>query len=804
MAELSRQFRLDLDGSCNPECVVQGDHYRFTILTPEMVRMEYSEDGEFEDAPTQVVWNRNFDKPKFTVTDAEDRLEISTKAFHLVYNKKEFTPNNLYIDVKCAYTNYGGRWLFGATEYGNPPREHNLKGTARTLDRIDGPAKLDFGLLDTSGRTFFNDSESLIVDQDGWVHPRKKGVVDYYYLGYGRNYFKAIHDFYKLSGAVPMLPKYVLGNWWSRYWKYTEQSYMELLNRFESMDVPFSVVVMDMDWHIVDVPEEYGRGWTGYTWNKDFFPDPKRFMDWLHEHNYKITLNLHPADGVMPFEDAYEDMAKELGVNIENKDPVHFDVTSIEFLEAYFKYLHHPNEEMGVDFWWMDWQQGKNCAVEGLDPLWMLNHYHVLDLARDGKRGVLLSRYGGLGSHRYPIGFSGDAVVTWKSLEFQPYFTATASNVGYTWWSHDIGGHMGGYKDNELVVRWMQFGIFSPINRLHSNCNPFCGKEPWRYPEPYCGIMVDILKQRHQLVPYIYTLNYRCHNDLVPVIIPTYYYYPDAEETYTYKNQYFFGSELMVCPITSPTHKDTSMASVKAWIPAGLWTDLYTGFVYHGGANGKRVVLNRTIDKEPVLGRAGGIVPMAAHIQGENSLDNAENMEVVIFPGASGSFDLFEDEGDGQEYLNGKCAFTRMNLDWSDEGAEFRLKPEGDLSVLPENRGWKLIFRGFNQISDVETNIPCEKSYCAETRSMVLTFPKAPAGQEIRVVLKGENLVYDNHDLKERAFELLDQMQIENNLKRDLYQYFVSADDPVSVLSSISAMNLETSVLNALVEILVC
>lgn len=802
MAELSKRFQLNLDGSCNPDCVVSGDHYRFTVLTPEMVRMEYSEDGQFEDAPTQVVWNRNFDKPEFTVTDVEGRLEISTKAFHLVYNKKEFTPNNLYIDVKCAYTNYGGRWLFGATEYGNPPREHNLKGTARTLDRIDGPTKLDFGLLDTSGRTFFDDSESLLIDPDGWVRPRKKGVVDFYYLGYGRNYFKAIHDFYQLSGAVPMLPKYVLGNWWSRYWKYTEQSYMELLSRFEAMDVPFSVVVMDMDWHIVDVPEEYGRGWTGYTWNKDFFPDPKRFMDWLHEHNYKITLNLHPADGVMPFEDAYEDMAKELGVNMENKDPVHFDVTSVEFLEAYFKYLHHPNEEMGVDFWWMDWQQGKNCAVEGLDPLWMLNHYHVLDLERDGKRGVLLSRYGGLGSHRYPIGFSGDAVVTWDSLAFQPYFTATASNVGYTWWSHDIGGHMGGYKDNELVVRWMQFGIFSPINRLHSNCNPFCGKEPWRYPEPYCGIMVDILKTRHQLVPYLYTMNYRCHTDLVPVIIPTYYYYPDAEETYVYTNQYFFGSELMVCPITSPTDKETLRASVNAWIPAGLWTDLFTGFVYNGGKHGKRAVLNRTIDREPVLGRAGGIVPMAAHIPGNNSLDNPKDMEVVIFPGADGSFDLFEDEGDGREYLEGKCAFTAMKLDWSGEKAVFSLKTSGDLSVLPETRRWKLIFRGFNDTDEIEADQAFEKAYDADTRSIVLTFEEGPAAQEICVTLKG-GLVYDGHDLKERAFELLDSMQIENNLKRDLYQYFVSGDDPASVVSSITAMDLKRPVVDALTEILV-
>ena len=374
MEKLDPRFKLNLNGKCNPDCVVQGEKYRFTVLTPQMLRMEYAEDGVFEDRPTQVVWNRNFDKPEFTVLDKPGMLEISTDYFHLVYNKKEFTKNNLYIDIKCDYTNYGGRWLFGETMYGNPPREHNLKGTARTLDRINGATELEFGLVDSSGRAFFNDSESLILDEDGWVIPRKEGVVDYYYFGYGRDYYKAIKDFYQLSGPIPMLPRFALGNWWSRYWKYTEKTYKELIERFEREDIPFSIGVMDMDWHLVDIPKKYGIGWTGYTWNKDFFPDPKGFMDWLHEHNLKITLNLHPADGVRAYEEPYEEMAKALGVDYHKGDTINFDITNLAFLDAYFKYLHHPNEENGVDFWWMDWQQGKNSFVKGLDPLWLLNH----------------------------------------------------------------------------------------------------------------------------------------------------------------------------------------------------------------------------------------------------------------------------------------------------------------------------------------------------------------------------------------------------------------------------------------------
>ncbi|MBQ8231596.1 MAG: DUF5110 domain-containing protein [Lachnospiraceae bacterium] len=804
MNKLPEHFRLNLNGVADPRSIVQGKNYRFTVLTSQMLRMEYSEDGIFEDRPTQVVWNRNFTVPEFTVNDRPDCLEIDTEYFHLVYDKKEFGPNHLYIDVKYAFTNYGGRWYYGRTEYGDPPRKHNLKGTARTLDRCDGDrylgsnlleqidqslrVDLGFGLCDTSGRTFFEDGNSSTIDEDGWLHPRKKGCIDTYFLGYGRDYFKAIHDFYMLSGPIPMLPKYALGNWWSRYWKYTEESYKELLTDFEKRNIPFSVVIMDMDWHLVDIPTRFGRGWTGYTWNKEYFPDPERFLNWLHEHNYRVALNLHPADGVRAFEEQYPEMAKALGVNPESEYPVRFDFTNIEFVRAYFDYLHHPHEEQGVDFWWMDWQQGNISAVEGLDPLWMLNHYHHYDLRRDGKRGIMASRYGGLGSHRYPIGFSGDVHTTWESIQYQPYFTATAANVGYTWWSHDIGGFMKGIKDNELYIRWLQLGVFSPINRLHSCNNSFVSKVPWNYPSPYCEIAEETLRLRHRLLPYVYTMNYQCHNDMVPVVVPVYYYYPMDMGSYRYRNEYFFGDQLLVQPMVHPTDKETGRTAEQTWIPKGIWTDVYDGKIYHGGEKGRDKVITRPIDRQGVLAKAGAIVPMADIRGCEKDISNPQTLEIYVFPGGSNTYVLYEDEGDGFAYEKGVWLKTTISLDWKETSAVLNICPEGDFSVIPDRRKYVVHFRGFKDVEVASASEGYERSYDKAARTLTLTFEGADPERELSVELQGD-LLCDNSDLQERAFALLNGFQGSVNMKDSIFQCIKNGSSEKEMLGSILAFD---------------
>lgn len=246
--------------------IVQGSCYRFTVLTSQLIRMEYAEDGVFEDRATQVAWNREFDVPQFRVIEDETELQIITEHVHLYYTKGPFAPNTLYVDVKGNFSTYYSRYMF------NGP-ERTLKGTARTLDHVDGATELEEGILSKQGYAIIDDSSSFLMTDDRFVEPRRKGIHDIYYFGYGHDYKQALRDFYTLTGPTPMLPRKALGNWWSRYWRYDEKEYKALMRRFKSEDVPFSVSVIDMDWHVTDIPEEYGSGWTGYSWNKNLFPN---------------------------------------------------------------------------------------------------------------------------------------------------------------------------------------------------------------------------------------------------------------------------------------------------------------------------------------------------------------------------------------------------------------------------------------------------------------------------------------------------------------------------------------------------
>ena len=373
----------------------------------------------------------------------------------------------------------------------------------------------------------------MLLTDDGWIAPRRPDTLDLYVFAYGRDYRAALRAFYRLTGPQPLLPRFALGNWWSRYHPYSADEYLGLMDRFAAEGIPLSVAVLDMDWHLVDIDPRHGSGWTGYTWNRDLFPDPPAFLAALHERGLATTLNVHPAEGVHAHEERYAAIARRMGVDPDSELPVDFDPADPAFLEAYLEELHHPREAEGVDFWWLDWQQGGVTRIPGLDPLWLLNHFHFLGLRAGRRSGPLtFSRYAGVGSHRYPIGFSGDTVITWASLDFQPYFTATASNVGYGWWSHDVGGHFFGYKDDELTVRWTQLGVFSPITRLHSSDSPFNTREPWRFGERAQRIMTAFLRLRHRLVPYLHTMNRRAHRDGEPLVQPMYYDHPDDDDAY--------------------------------------------------------------------------------------------------------------------------------------------------------------------------------------------------------------------------------------------------------------------------------
>lgn len=787
-------YRIKTEGHAEDTAIIQGEKYRFTVLTEEMIRLEYCEDGQFEDRATQCVIDRKFKVPEYQVIENEESLEIITDKIHLVYNKQKFTDYGLSVQVRGNISVYHSIWHFGE-------ETTDLRGTARTLDEADGAIELEHGIISRFGYGILDDSRSLVITEDGWVEPRKEDCIDIYFLGYGHEYEHCLKDYYHLTGKTPLLPRYALGNWWSRFYRYNDQEYKALMTRFEKEEIPFSVSVIDMDWHLVDIDPKYGSGWTGYTWNKELFPDPKEFMTWLHDHGLKVTLNVHPAGGVQAHEEKYKEMAEAMGRDWEKEEPVNFDVTDQKFLKAYFEYLHHPNEEEGVDFWWLDWQQGGLSKIPGLDPLWMLNHYHYLDSGRRGKRRLTFSRYAGMGSHRYPVGFSGDTIISWESLAFQPYFTANASNVGYGWWSHDIGGHMKGYRDEELSTRWIQFGVFSPIMRLHSSNSAFTGKEPWNYNAVSENIMKRYLKLRHEMIPYLYTMNYHASHDGQPLIRPMYYLEPEQPEAYEVPNEYYFGTELVVCPITEPTDKAAGTACVKAWIPEGKWYDIFSGLKYDGG---RMLELYRSLEDIPVLAKEGAIIPLTDLTEYTNSVENPKELAVKIVPGKKNAFILMEDTGDTCEDKEENWAQTK--LEWINEN-EFIIHPaNGNLDVIPKRRTWQMEFYGIADVDNLEVTvggkaIETERIYDEKRHICQVNIPETEVTEQITISFSKGYLLTENNKPAE-IFALLYQAKIEYEVKEKIYAYMKEGKTSSEVLGIIQAMHLPDSVYGMLSEVL--
>ena len=634
-----------------PENVVLFGDIRISVLADRLFRIEKDEKREFCDEATEAVWFRDMLPVSFTVKETETGVDIETERVTLAV-RNNFEESFVLIDgVKRPLDNEG-----------------NLLGTLTTLDRCDGDTfiesdnvttrkiQLGEGVLSKNGVAVLDYTKSSVLTKDGLIRKERNDSMDIYVFAYGRDYRAAVRAFYMICGDTPRIPRFAFGNWWSRYRAYSEEEYLNVMDRMEDRDIPLTVATVDMDWHWsttldkVKKISESGKndefhggrsGWTGYSWNTDLFPDYKRFLKTLHERGLRVTLNLHPATGVRYFEDMYEEMAKAMGKDPKTEECIRIDFLSDRFINAYFKVLHKPYEHDGVDFWWIDWQQGPRAKAQGIDIMWVLNHYHTLDNAKE-HTPLILSRYSGLGAHRYPLGFSGDTLITWDTLAYLPYFTANASNIGFTWWSHDIGGHFDGEKNDELYVRSVQFGVFSPINRLHCTERPFMTKEPSYYMNGTGYIAEEFLRLRHQMIPFLDSASVDTTEKGLALIEPMYYEYPDKEEAYARGSQYMFGRQLLVAPVITPGDKN-KMAKTTVWLPEGNWTDIFTGQVYKGG---KTVDMVRYMDSIPVLAKEGGFFVLDGR-KHTNAIDFPDVLNVMTFNG-NGEYTLHEDGEQGR------------------------------------------------------------------------------------------------------------------------------------------------------------
>jgi hypothetical protein len=292
----------------------------------------------------------------------------------------------------------------------------------------------------------------------------------------------------------------------------------------------------------------------------------------------------------------------------------------------------------------------------------------------------------------------------------------------------------------------------------------------------------DWLRLRHQMFPYLYAMNYRNHEDLEPLVQPMYYHYPKATAAYEVPNQFFFGSELMVAPITTKTNEKALLASTEMWLPAGSWFDFFTGMHYAGG-KGRKLTVCRDRKSMPVFAKAGGIVPMAQLVPHDNHLGATADMDLLVFPGASNTFVLTEDSGEMLDYKKGAVARTAIHLDWGNT-AKLTIAPAtGDLSLIPEKRNWRIGLRGFhksvvvNALVDGKT-VAAETTLDTETNTLWVSV-SASATAEISLQINGETLIHDNADALDRCEKMILFAQHTIITKGAMWEIVRNADMPL-------------------------
>ena len=733
--ELGPNFKVDYSrAKSKPQAVFRGEKYRITILSEVLIRLEYSDDGIFNDYPTIFAINRDFNVPKFDVKQDKKYLQVKNDYFQLEYTKEmpfessKITPGaNLKVSLVGADNKM---WWY------NHPEARNFKGATYSLDGSHGKVDFRNGLYSTDGFASIDDSNTLVFTPDGMVGKRPNKSIDVYLFIYRKDFNKALKSYFELTGYPTLPPRYAFGIWWNKDEKYKFSDVDKLIQLFNKNELPLSVMVLGDGWHIPNKLSDGTLLKSGYTFDPALFPEPKSFADYLHEHDIFLGVNINPVDGVPETDPVYNKIKSKLGISATGSIP--FNVYDKKFLSVYLEDIIKPLNDIGVDMYWIDLKNR-----DDLNTLFMLNYSTFNELKSNvKKRGMILSRNPMIASHRYPVSYSGNTYVDWKVLKVLPRVDSTAANIGLSYWSHDIGGFKGGSEEAELYTRYIQFGTYSPIFRLSSESGRYYKREPWRWDFKTARIAKDYMRIRHRLIPYIYSEAFAYSRLGRPLINPIYYEEPLIVDEPEYKNEYYFGSEFLVSPITDA--KDPVMDRVihRMFVPEGTWFDFKTGKKYIGN---KRYIGFYKDEDYPVLVRAGSVIPMAV-IDNDRINDTTppKSMEIQIFPGQNGNYNLYEDDGISSLYKEGYYIVTNIDYNYSPTEYSLIIRPvEGKSNIISPKRDYKIRFRNTNLAPDVivrskDIVLP-HKAYVSEN-DFIVEVKGASTITQLTIVIKGKNL----------------------------------------------------------------
>jgi alpha-glucosidase (family GH31 glycosyl hydrolase) len=632
-----------------------------------------------------------------------------------IYGKKTGFCNG---DLSITFTNNHNqvKWNTDSLPTGN------LNGTVDALDCYttpddcvfnNYPSRMSQGLLSKDGWTLLEDSTQYRFTSAPknakypWYEVRAMNSQDWYFFAYGRNYLDLLADFTKIAGKIAMPPHNAFGVWWSRYYTYSENTFLkEVVQGYAENGLPLHVVVLDMDWH-TEKSEKGCDTWGGFSWNKDLFPDPIAFVNLLKSnqnpkgHPLQLSLNVHPQTGVDHCQDKYEQFARASGVDPSTKQTIPCDMGNRTFVDNLFRIYYDAPELVGVDYWWTDYLGFGGPGKISFEQMLWTNYIYDSHIEEKGIRPLVLSRNGGLGNHRYPIGFSGDTLQSFSTLQYEIQMTPTAANTLYSYWSHDIGGFQSGdgcpgddnpknLTGSEMFMRWVQFGAVSPIFRTHCN---HCERRVWEF--PYFEQMKDAMLLRNALVPYLYTQARRAYDTGVSIIHPMYNTHPNEEHAYKQKEQYWFGSSILASPISAPIENGSTSIEWPVWLPGDKYVSWDGTIMYSGD-----VTTHDSYDRSqiPLFVKQGQVIPLRC-MESEAKVIS-DPLTWVMFSSFQGSGELYEDDGVSLNYKSSSGARTEFSYKANHTNLDITIKaPQGDYAKsLPDARNHIVQLRGASHI----------------------------------------------------------------------------------------------------------
>lgn len=726
---------------------IEYDNYTFTVLSTGLISVR-------ESSSVKGNYNYNFDDVAFDVQQDDNILTISTAMYSLLYQKG---VGNIKDKIRIEFKKQDSLLV----EAINKIDIQNLGGLIRSVDKFDGkteyeeydinsPSKIATipkGLLSKQGWTV------LKVIDDALIHNDVEGdSKELYIFCYGDDYKKALNDFTQLNGNIPLLPKWALGNWFSRYQPLSAQDYKDIVSRFRKEKIPIDVIVPDMNWHI--------DGWFGTRYDSIKFPDMNNFLNWTNQNGLQVGFNHHPG-AVIRDDIRAREFLKRVNMDYDSlfvatekqyqeskwefiKNALFYGEGNSNHIEPFFDVFLKPMMDEGLDFHWVD----------GSPSIKNLKEYYNLTEQHSNKRAIVLTRQvaGSFDNHKYPIGFSGDSYISWESLKFNVELTVKGSNLG-VYWSHDIGGHMEGHKiDNssELFTRWIQSGVMSPFNRLHATGGVdwdnrlVHNRKPWDWGEKVLSSARKAMQLKYQLMPYTYSLNRKAFDEGLIMCYGMYFDYPKSPKAYEYSNdQYMYGSSILCAPITNTASDGKGMegiSSKKVWIPKGLWYDYFSGEKIQGPSE---ILVSKSIDEFPLFVKEGAIIPMAEYM---DYTDQKPLNKLIIecyqpSKNIKSSFRLYEDDGKTLAYKKEKYRWTDIEYNYNGNiGSTIVINAAvGDFDEAVTERNYKIIVKGVttktNKISINGSELNVEK-WNLKNNNLTINTEKYNSYQKIEILIE--------------------------------------------------------------------